>query len=186
MTILFTMTKMKYFLGLIAFSLVFMSGCNNSDIESRIKGLEKRVADLETSKAKPELTLAQNVQTAEELPSGPAPKFKFEHEEFDFGTIKEGSVVSHTFKFTNVGEAPLIIQNASSSCGCTVPEWTKNPIPVGGTGEIMVKYDSKNKSGMENKTVNITANTVPEVTKLSIKTMVTGKAADASVEGPVK
>lgn len=180
------MTKIKSFLGFIAFSLVLLSGCNNSDLESRISGLEKRVAELETNKPKQDLALAQNVQTVEEVPAGPAPKFKFEHEEFDFGTIKEGEVVSHTFKFTNVGESPLIIQNASASCGCTVPKWTKEPVPVGGTGEIQVQYDSKNKSGIENKTVNITANTIPEVTKLTIKTVVTPKAGTANAEGPVK
>ncbi|MDQ3392559.1 MAG: DUF1573 domain-containing protein [Bacteroidota bacterium] len=183
------MKKLSSLLSFIALSLVLFS-CNNSDLESRINGLEKRVADLEAPKVKPELTLAQNqienVETAEEVPSGPAPKFKFEHEEFDFGTIKEGVVVSHTFKFTNVGEAPLIIQNASATCGCTVPDWTKSPIPVGGTGEVQVKYDSKNKSGVENKIVTITANTVPADTKLSIKTVVTPKAGEAQAEGPVK
>lgn len=183
------MTKIRSIIGFIALSLVFLFSCTNSDLESRVEGLEKRVAELESSNPKPELTFAQNVQSAEsaeEVPSGPAPKFKFESEEHDFGTIKEGDVVSHTFKFTNVGESPLIIQNASASCGCTVPQWTKTPVPVGGTGEIQVKYDSKNKSGIENKTVSITANTVPEVTRLTIKTIVAPKATEAQAAGPVK
>lgn len=181
------MKKITSSLGLIAFSLVFLLGCNNTDLESRINGLEKRIAELESSKPKqPELALAQNVQSVEEVPAGPAPKFKFEKEEHNFGTIKEGEVVTHTFKFTNVGEAPLVIQNAQASCGCTVPDWTKEPVPVGGTGEVQVKYDSKNKSGVENKTVNITANTIPEVTKVTIKTVVTPRADNAQAEGPVK
>lgn len=170
----------------VAFLIVSLTSCNNSDLDQRISLLEKRVAELEGTKSKPELTLAQNVQSSEEVPSGPAPKFKFEEEEFDFGNIKEGEVVTHTFKFTNVGESPLIIQSASASCGCTVPEWTKTPIPVGESGEINVKFDSSNKPGVQNKTVTITANTVPEVNRLTIKSIVMAKTAEAQVDGPLK
>ncbi|CAN5141465.1 DUF1573 domain-containing protein [soil metagenome] len=170
----------------VAFLIVSLTSCNNSDLDQRISLLEKRVAELEGTKSKPELTLAQNVQSSEEIPSGPAPRFKFEEEEFDFGNIKEGEVVTHSFKFTNVGESPLIIQSASASCGCTVPEWTKTPIPVGESGEINVKFDSSNKPGVQNKTVTITANTVPEVNRLTIKSVVMAKTAEAQVDGPLK
>lgn len=174
-------------LFLLVFFAAGLIACNNTDLEQRLTGLEKRVAELEGGKPKPaDLTLAQNVQTAEEVPAGPAPKFKFEEEEFDFGNIKEGDVVSHTFKFTNVGEGPLVIQNASASCGCTVPNWTKTPIPVGETGEVHVKFDSSNKPGVQNKTVTITANTIPEVTRLTIKSVVNPKPGSAQAEGPVK
>lgn len=161
--------------------------CSSPDIEKRIANLEKRVVELENGKvAQPAglTSMPQNVQNVETLSGGPAPSFKFDQESFDFGTISEGEVVTHKFKFTNNGEAPLVIQNASSSCGCTVPDYSKEPIPVGGSGEITVRFDSQGKPGIQNKTVSITANTVPAITKLTIKSMVAAKTGAASSQAP--
>ena len=69
-------------------------------------------------------------------------KMSFEEEMHDFGTINEGDVVEHTFKFTNTGDAPLVITNAKGSCGSTVPSWPKDPIAPGATGEMLVKLSS--------------------------------------------
>lgn len=96
-------------------------------------------------------------------------KFKFEENEFDFGNIKEGEIVKHTFKFTNVGVVDLLISSARGSCGCTIPEYPKDPIAVGESGEIEVQFNSKGKSGANQKFVSIVANTYPEVTTISIK-----------------
>ncbi|HEX6890369.1 MAG TPA: DUF1573 domain-containing protein, partial [Chryseolinea sp.] len=76
-----------------------------------------------------------------------------------------------------------IIQSAQGSCGCTVPDWTKEPIPVGGTGFVKAKFDSNGKPNIQNKTVTVTANTWPKQTVLRFKAMVTPKSA---VDGPVK
>jgi len=57
----------------------------------------------------------------------------------------EGEKVVHVYKFKNSGKEPLVISNAKGSCGCTVPEWPREPIPVGGSGEIRVQFDSKVK-----------------------------------------
>lgn len=122
-------------------------------------------------------------KTDEEKPEGPLPVFEFKEDSYDFGTINEGDEVEHTFAFTNTGDAPLIIQSARGSCGCTVPTWPKEPIPVGGAGEITAKFNSKGKPNMQNKTVTITANTWPKKTTLRIKAMVTPKAGD---EGPIQ
>ena len=86
--------------------------------------------------------------------------------------LRDGDIVSHTFRFTNSGEAPLIISKATAACGCTVPQWPKQPIPVGGSGEIQVQFDSSNKPGMQNKVVTITANTESKVKKLLIRAQV--------------
>ena len=102
-------------------------------------------------------------------------KFKFEETEFDFGSIKEGEVVHHVFKFTNVGKTDLIINNARGSCGCTIPSYPKEPILVGESGEIEVQFNSKNKAGANQKFVSIVANTYPEVTSISIKANVQPK-----------
>ena len=106
------------------------------------------------------------------MPAGAFPKFTFEQEEHNFGQIRDGDIVSHTFRFTNTGEAPLIISKATAACGCTVPQWPKQPIPAGGSGEIQVQFDSSNKPGMQNKVVTITANTESKVKKLLIRAQV--------------
>jgi hypothetical protein len=104
-----------------------------------------------------------------------AAKMSFDKTEHNFGTIKEGQVVQHLFKFKNTGKAPLVITNASGTCGCTVPEWSKEPILPGKSGEIKVSFDSKGKSGKEEKEVYVMANTIPNKTTLSIKSLVLSK-----------
>lgn len=159
--------------GLISFS------CSNTEMESRIAKLEGKVAELEDKGgAVPSInsiTPATSTPVAETKPEGPTPEFKFNETAFDFGNINEGDVVEHTFSFTNAGQAPLIISNAAGSCGCTIPKWPKEPIPVGGTGEILVQFNSANKPGVQNKTVTITSNTYPKLTKLNIKALVAAK-----------
>ncbi|MEP2773042.1 MAG: DUF1573 domain-containing protein [Fulvivirga sp.] len=173
--------KLSFLFSVLA--LVFAACGDSKESEKRIAELESRLAELEGGTAQPAAATAQ----PEEKPEGPLPAFEFETEEHDFGTIDEGDVVSHTFKFTNTGEAPLIIQSAKGSCGCTVPTWPKEPIPVGGTGEIVAEFNSKGKPNVQNKTVTITANTWPKQTRLRIKAMVTPGAQETAVPaGPVK
>lgn len=93
-------------------------------------------------------------------------KMVFEETTFDFGEVEEGESVEHTYKFTNTGKVPLLISNARSTCGCTVPDWPKDPIPPGNTGEIKVRFNTKNKKNKQNKPVTITANTYPSNTKV--------------------
>jgi len=94
----------------------------------------------------------------------------FERDLHDFGEIIQGENVSTEFKFTNTGKNDLIITDAHGSCGCTVPEWPKEPIPPGGSGAIKVAFNSANRSSVFNKTVTVTTNTIPSSTsKLIIK-----------------
>ena len=85
----------------------------------------------------------------------------------------DGDKVTHVFKFKNTGNEPLIISNAKGSCGCTVPEWPKDAIAPGKSGEIKVVFDSKGKGAVggkeDSKRVTITANTDPVETYLTIK-----------------
>lgn len=169
-------------------SVVSLSSCNNTDLEKRVETLEQRMATIEGKDGheahSPVVNAASNqIADAQEI-SGPAAKFEFEEVEYDFGTIKEGEVITHTFKFKNVGEAPLVIQNAAASCGCTVPDYSKDPIPVGETGEVQVKFNSANKKGAQNPSVRITANTQTPITTVKLKGTVEPKA-DLSA-GPVK
>lgn len=87
-----------------------------------------------------------------------APDFKFEVEEYNFGSIKQGDKVSYDFTFTNSGKEPLVITDAKGSCGCTVPSYPKEPIAKGGKGTIHVEFNSTGKQGNQTKTVTITSN----------------------------
>ena len=96
------------------------------------------------------------------VPSGPITTVAFtDNGTFDFGTVTEGEIISHTFSFTNTGSEPLIISDAKGSCGCTVPSKPTAPIAPGEDGEITVQFNSKNKKGARNQKVTITANTNP-------------------------
>jgi hypothetical protein len=92
-------------------------------------------------------------------------KIEFSKETHDYGTIKYGADGSCVFEFKNTGNEPLIISNAKGSCGCTVPEWPKEPIAPGEKGKIIVKYDTK-RPGAINKSVTITSNASNEPTKV--------------------
>ena len=104
------------------------------------------------------------------------PVMTFAEVEHDFGTINEGDVVEHKFTFTNTGKAPLVIVSAKGSCGCTVPDWPKEPVAPGATGEMLVKFNSNGKPNQQTKQVTITANTEAGQEILKIKAMVTPKA----------
>ena len=119
---------------------------------------------------------AENVEDAAERDAQAVvyPEISFEETEHDFGTIDQGTAVEHTFKFTNTGNAPLVITNATSSCGCTVPTWTKEPIAPGETGEMLVKFNGSGQNQVT-KTVTITANTEAGTEQLKIKAFVTPK-----------
>lgn len=116
---------------------------------------------------------AENVEVAAERDAQATvyPKIQFVEEEHDFGNIAKGEAVEHTFTFTNTGDAPLVITNASSSCGCTVPEFTREPIQPGETGEMLVKFDGSGK-GQVTKTVTVTTNTEAGKERIRIKAFV--------------
>ena len=93
----------------------------------------------------------------------------FEKVEHDFGKINQGDKVDYNFKFKNTGTADLIISSAKGSCGCTVPEYPKEAVKPGESGEIKVSFNSDGKSGEQSKTVSIFANTVKGTEILTIK-----------------
>lgn len=99
--------------------------------------------------------------TGETVNKEDLPAFEFEKETYDFGTITQGEKVSFTYKFKNAGNTDLIISSAKGSCGCTVPDYPKHPIAPGEEGKIDVVFDSEGKSGKQNKSITIVANTYP-------------------------
>ncbi|MCU0348678.1 MAG: DUF1573 domain-containing protein [Saprospiraceae bacterium] len=117
-------------------------------------------------------------------PTGPTTSMSFTETEFNFGKVKAGEKVQHEYVFKNTGKEPLVISNAKGSCGCTVPEWPKEPIAPGGSGKIKVEFDSKGKSGPQTKQVTITANTDPVQSIIYIKGDVIGDPAAAPTTAP--
>jgi hypothetical protein len=122
-------------------------------------------------------------------PTGPATTVEYTDMVYDFGEIVEGEHVNYAFRFKNTGGEPLIISDAKGSCGCTVPDWPREPIAPGGSGEIKIEFDSKGKGSddgqKQTKKVTVTANTNPPQTYLTITGVVKKdpKAAKAAPGG---
>ena len=124
-----------------------------------------------------------SVVSAQETAAGP--NMEVDKEFHDYGTIKQNANGACEFKITNTGTEPLIISNAKGSCGCTVPEWPKQPIMPGKSAVMTVKYDTK-RVGPINKAVTITSNAVNSPTKVvRIKGTVQADSTPASTS-PVK
>lgn len=98
--------------------------------------------------------------------------FAWNQTTFDFGKIKHNEPVSNKFTFTNNGTEPLVISSVQASCGCTVTEYTKDPIVPGGKGFVKATYNAA-KVGQFTKTVTVNANTEDAVVQLTIKGEVT-------------
>ncbi len=111
-----------------------------------------------------------NSESADGKRNEDLPEIKFDELEFDFGKITQGERVTHSFSFTNTGKSNLIISGASGSCGCTVPEWPKEPIAPGQKGKIDVVFSSEGKSGFQEKTITVVTNCEPATRVLRIKT----------------
>jgi len=96
------------------------------------------------------------------------PVFKFQETSFDFGVLVEGEKVAHSFRYKNIGNSDLIITSVSTTCGCTVPSFSKEPLKPGDEAELEVVFSSSGKHGMQHKTITILANTQPNRTYLEI------------------
>lgn len=126
----------------------------NEDASSKI--------DTSKQKKRTEVTLDQvDTETNAQM--------EFEEVEWNFGEITQGESVEYAFKFTNTGSDPLIITSAKGSCGCTVPEWPREPVAPGENGVIDVKFNSKGKKGKQNKRVTLITNMVPSQKILTVK-----------------
>ena len=96
------------------------------------------------------------------------PIIRFDTTSHDYGRLIEGERVIYTFRFRNAGDGPLLIKSASASCGCTIPNYSKEPTPPGGEGKIVVEFDTRGKLGTNHKTVSIRSNSNPPLTILDI------------------
>lgn len=145
--------KMSYFV--IVAAIAFTS-CNENQ--------KSIITDADMAKVEAEKALA-----------GKMPKIEFDKEVHDFGTINEGEKVETEFIVKNTGESELLIADAKGSCGCTVPEWPKQPIAPGASAPIKVTFDSNGKPGQQSKSVTLTTNTEKGNEMFSIKANVNPK-----------
>lgn len=107
--------------------------------------------------------------------TGEFPVMTFDEKQFDFGEITQGTPVEHIFTYTNTGKSNLVVVNAKSSCGCTVPTYPKTPVAPGDSAEMLVKFNGSGKNQVS-KTVTITANTETGKETIKIKAFVNPKA----------
>lgn len=110
------------------------------------------------------------------------PTITFSEASFDFGDIKQGDKVEHTFTFKNSGTEPLILSNVLTTCGCTATNWPRDPIAPGKSGEITVKFNSAGKMGKQNKVVTVVSNATNAQERVKIITNVlpNSEKADSS------
>jgi hypothetical protein len=155
-------TGMVRSLTLVVVLLAGLTSCSDRDKEKKIAEMESKLRkEAESKKA----------------------VIEFETTEHDFGTINEGDPAEFTYNFKNTGEAPLVISEVKPSCGCTIPDYTKNPVNVGESGFVKVTFDSNNKKDLVTKTVTVIANTEPKQMTLKFQARIVPKPGSA---GPVK
>lgn len=162
--------KIKFIYTALVFGFFTLASCEK-------KSETASTADVGTAKQEDlkaaDLINNPNTANPEAVSAGPAPVMTFEEKEHDFGNIKAGDVVNYTFKFKNTGKAPLIIESATATCGCTIPNYPKDPVAPGEEGKIDVQFNSTGKSGQQHKVITIRANTQPNITEVAINTNIT-------------
>ncbi|MBR9860520.1 DUF1573 domain-containing protein [bacterium] len=125
-------------------------------------------------------TNAQKIEISQDAMS----KIEFEKKTHDFGEFEEGIQATTVFKFKNTGNAPLVLNAVTPSCGCTSPSWTKEPVAPGEEGEIKVVYNSKGRPGQFTKTITVKHNGEGGTVFLNIRGVV--KKAEVAPEPTVK
>jgi len=153
----------KIFYILAAFTFILLSACKNDPVidEKKVEQILGDGKDYQDLIRNP-ITADKNADTIN------VAKAVFEEVLHDFGSVNEGTVVNHTFKFSNVGKVPLLIKDATSTCGCTVPEFPKEPLEPGTSAEIKVRFNTENKEGHQSKVVTVFTNGYPSKYLLTV------------------
>ncbi len=151
------MKKIGIVLVVIA-ATTFIVSCGNTNAASKIK------TENVTSAQKRDVEIKKGAASA-----------SFDKTQFDFGTVNEGDIVETTFVITNSGKTDLIITDAKTTCGCTVPTWPRTPIKPGESEDIKVKFNTAGKRNKQSKTITLLTNTEKGSESFRIKGFVTPK-----------
>ncbi|MBS4061151.1 MAG: DUF1573 domain-containing protein [Bacteroidetes bacterium] len=116
--------------------------------------------------------LVNNPKSASGIQSTDVPQITFNKVEHDFGRLIQGEQVIHVFKFTNTGSSDLLISKVSASCGCTASKYTRDPVKPGQEGKVEITFDSNGQRGIQNKTITVLTNGIPQMTTLRVKAQV--------------
>ncbi len=115
---------------------------------------------------------SENESTSNDIPNEKNPKIEFEKQSHEFGRIISGERVSYAFRFTNAGNAPLLITGVRTGCGCTVGDYPREPVMPGKEGRITVVFNSQGRNGFQSETVRVFTNTEPSVVNLTVQSEV--------------
>lgn len=175
-------------LTLLALATVMVVSCEKkTETAAVVEGTEtaevttNETTSMETNS--PALADASVTQTAT---TGAAPVFTMSNTTYDFGDVQANSTTERVVEFTNTGDAPLVITAAKASCGCTVPEYDKEPIAPGATGSLKVSYKAPGTNGKQTKTVTLTTNTAAGTERFKIAANVVGGAERQAPKPPVQ
>jgi len=152
---------------LIFILVIILFSCNSSDSNKKVTRTDQvleQIAGKDYAKLI-ELPTTQDGQIDTNLMA----RIVFDELEFNFDTIFENDIISHEFSFVNKGVKDLYLLQTHSSCGCTIPSYTKEPILPNGTGEISIKFNSKGKKGKQFRKVSIMTNSYPNESILVLK-----------------
>jgi len=148
-------------LSLFLVSAMLLASCNNSKNQEQ----EAEAADIpmdEVGKQPVGQTIIPGADSSDAV-------LEVSEDAYDFGVVKEGEKVEHEFTFTNTGSSPLIISNVQASCGCTTPEYSKNPIAPGDQGLVKVVFNSAGQLGKQHKVITVTSNAASRNTLLHLR-----------------
>ena len=131
--------------------------------------------------AAPALTMAQAPAATSAMEKKSGAMMSSDETKFEFGSVKQGDIVEHTFIYKNTGTEPLVVSNVGVSCGCTTPEYTKDPVMPGKTGKITARFNTSGKMGQQNKVLTVSSNNANGNFEFSLTGNVTEAAATAAV-----
>ncbi|WKS94992.1 DUF1573 domain-containing protein [Riemerella columbina] len=141
--------KHRIKISLVALGFLSLSACK--------KEQQPEVVETETIEAVAEPTPVDDMVA--EAQKAPLTTVALSEPNFDFGVVKSGAIVEHTYEITNTGDKPLIISNVKPGCGCTAPDFTKTPILPGQSGKVTLKFNSASFNGVQHKFAQVFTNT---------------------------
>lgn len=148
---------MKKYILASALAVLTLTACKKNEKADQLTVTEQQQTDASQQQLPPSPVTNQE-DLLKATKSTPVTNLALSQSHYDFGKIKKGDKVDHTYEVTNTGSNPLIISSVVPGCGCTAPEYTKEPILPGKTGKITLSFDSTNFDGLVNKQAEVYAN----------------------------